>query len=132
MSCFVYNDNVELRDQIIFGDYDKRRYFGGIARFNGVSLSTLIALARCEFLDFNEGQYNAPDNGSIMQFMANFSGYTAHGYVVSIERDGYRLSIEGVEKNGEITAEEKQAFLELFGEASEMVTEPNYHYCRFD
>ena len=128
-----YNKQVKSRDTIIFGNYDEKRYMGGIARFEGLKLPELIALATEGFLDLQEMQNCAPCIGEFMEFMARYSGYTAHGYVVSANRDDYRVSIEGLEKQAKyIEAKETQVFTELFGQADEFVANGTQNFCWFD
>lgn len=127
------NKDVDTRDRIVFGiKYNPEAYMGGIRRFKNLTYEELVKLRDCNFLDPYDAQNYAPTIEEIMEFMKNHSGFTAHGYVVSPERSNYRLSIEGVEKEGNITNSDKGAFIELFGDADELTMDDNWLYCWFD
>ena len=94
---FKYNKDWETRDKLIFGKADKSRYMGGCRRFSGVNYRTLCTLLEEKFIDPQEAQNNSPTTEEIMSFMKEYPDFTAHGYVVSIDRDDYRVTIEGVD-----------------------------------
>lgn len=126
------NQDVVTRDNIIFGSYDKSKYSGGIRHFKNLSLDKLKLLVKDNFADTEDAQNWAPTIGEMIDFMTKYSGYTAHGYVVEIERPDYRVSLEGVSKESAADSlAELQDFSSLFKEADELVTE-NMMYCWFD
>lgn len=48
------------------------------------------------FLDPNDCQNNSPSNEEFVKFMEKYPNVTAHGYIVSPERQDVRISIEGL------------------------------------
>lgn len=126
------NTDVVTRDRMIFGSYDKSKYSGGIRHFENLSLETLNRLLKENFADREEKQNWAPAIGAFVDFMKAYDGYTAHGYTVDIERGDYRVSLEGVFKDGEADSfEELEEFRKLFKEADILNTD-NLMYCWFD
>ena len=126
------NRDVQTRDELIFGKYDESKYSGGIRHFKDMSLSTLEKLVAQNFIDLDEQQNDSPTVQAILGFMRTYPDYTAHGYTVSIEREDYRVSLEGVAKEREAdTIEELKGFMNMFRFADDFCTD-NEMYCWFD
>ena len=126
------NKDVRTRDELIFGEYDREAYSGGVRHFEKLSLSTLEKLVAQNFIDLDDQQNNCPCVKAILGFMRNYPDYTAHGYAVSVEREDYRVSLEGVAKNREAdTIEELKGFTEMFRFADDFCTDGEM-YCWFD
>lgn len=125
------NRNERQRDHIIFGEHDMAVYMGGVRHFKNLSLSKLEQLIECDFIDLDERQNCAPCVKEIYEFMKKYPDYTAHGYTVSIRRNDYRVSLEGVSKeSGADSVEELEDFMRLFKFADDFSTSPMY--CWFD
>ena len=126
------NKDVKRRDKIIFGSYEKSKYAGGVRRYENLNLRTLKLLIAENFADPCEAQNCCPSIGEILKFMEKYPDYTAHGYVVGIDRSDYRVSIEGVYKPHPADSEvELIEFEELFKDADEMEMDIEM-YCWFD
>lgn len=129
---FGLNKNVKLRDEIIFGKYEPENYSGGIRRFENLNLDKLKKLAELNFVELNECQNCSPAIREFIEFIEKYPDYTAMGYVVSIERSDYRVSLDGIEKPFEAeSATEKDEFVKLFGNADEFQSYPEM-YAWFD
>ena len=125
------NRREKQRDNIIFGNRDTKAYMGGIRHFENLSLDKLEELINGNFIDISDRQNAAPTIKEIYGFMKKYPAYTAHGYAVTVERDDYRVSLEGVSKErGADSSEELADFTELFEHADEFSTSPMY--CWFD
>ena len=129
---FGLNLDVATRDKIIFGEYEEKKYIGGLRHFENLTLENLQKLVKENFACTEDKQNDCPTIGEVMEFMTKYPNYTAHGYVVSIKREAYRVSIEGVSKDGAAeSAEELKDFKTLFSKADELVTGVQM-YCWFD
>lgn len=129
---FGLNKDVATRDKIIFGTESGVKYLGGIRRFEGLTVDQLTELEEYGFLYLDDAQNYAPSVGEFIEFMKKFPEFTAHGYAVSVERSDYRVSIEGVEKHGEATPEELEAFEDLFSDADEFTATSEGLRCWYD
>ena len=117
---FGLNKNVQLRDEIIFGKYEPEKYTGGIRRFENLSIDKLKKLEELNFIELNEKQNDSPTVKEFIEFMEKYQDYLAMGYVVSIKRSDYRVSLDGIEKCSEaLSDKEKAEFTELFSSADE-------------
>lgn len=126
------NKDEKQRDLIIFGNYDTKYYPGGVRYFKNLSLDKLEQLIDGNFISLSERQNNAPSVKEIYEFMKQYPGYTAHGYTVSVMRDDYRVSLEGVFKDcGASSMQEFDEFTELFNCADDFLT-GTIMYCWFD
>lgn len=125
------NERERERDIIIFGKHDVKAYLGGVRRFENLSLDNLEELINGNFVELSDCQNAAPSIEKIYEFMKKYSEYTAHGYTVTIKRDDYRISLEGISKaGGADSSEELEDFTKLFKHADEFSTSPMY--CWFD
>ena len=57
---FELNKDVKKRDEIIFGNYDRKSYVGGVRRFEGLSLEKLKQLVDLKFIDLEEYHNSSP------------------------------------------------------------------------
>ena len=125
------NRNYILRDTIIFGK-DIPSY-NDICHFNELSLDQLKQLIDLEFIELDECQNDSPTTEEIYNFMKKYPNYTAHGYVVTINRKDYRTTLEGVEKQARFDSEqESEEFYKLFGSADELIVDEDNIYCWYD
>jgi len=92
------NKDVNKRDQILFEEnFDESKYSGGIRYFENLILNKLELLLKEDFIDKDESQNSSPTTKEFLEIIKKEPGLTCHGYAVSIERDDYRVSIEGIE-----------------------------------
>lgn len=118
------NRDYQTRDALIFNqqynNYD-------IKYFKGLTHDTLAKLIELQFADPEDAQNAAPSIQEIYDFMKEHPSVTAHGYAVSIVRDDYRISIEGLEctlPEDEITKDLIRDFVEFCNGADELHTQP--------
>lgn len=126
------NRNEPQRDEIIFGKYEPEKYLGGIRRFEDLTIGTLKKLEELGFVDILDRQNSCPTIRTIMKFMEEYPGYEASGYVVSRNRDDYRISIDGLRKVGDIPVVELEEFMRVFGEADDLNVTSTFVSCWFD
>ena len=123
----------DQRDQIVFGeDYNSEKYSGGIRRFDYLSSEDLNRLLDIGLADPDEQQNEAPTTKEISKFLNDHQNFWAHGYVVSPERDDYRVSLEGVECGSDYDLSDVQDFFSLFKYPDEVSVEKTGMYCWFD
>lgn len=111
--------------------------FGGVKGFKGLSVEALNALVAEGFVDVEERQNSSPSVGEFLAFMREWPEVKAHGYVVSPDRDDYRVSLEGVECDLTVVAENRrdalrQAFCTAFHLADEFVASTNTLFAWWD
>ena len=124
--------NIRKRDEIIFGNYDPDIYKGGIRRFEDMSYDTLKQLVDEGFVDVEEKQNYSPTIQEMMKFSEEYGkNYLFDGYVVSDERDDYRVSIDGFKRNGDFESfTERNDFADFCSEADEL--DLDYAYAWWD
>lgn len=137
-------DNVTNKDDKrrmeIFETYgatiDKKWYLNDneydILKYYGLTAEALDTLIEEHFADENERQNSAPTIGTIRKFLHAHPSFTAHGYIVTPNREDYRVSIEGVESD-KSTPEEIKAFTKIFHRADDFVIGGDGScYCWYD
>lgn len=123
----------DKRDRIVFGEsYNSDRYMGGIRRFDHLNAEDLNKLLDLGLADPDEQQNEAPTTKEIAKFLNDHQNFWAHGYVVSPERDDYRVSLEGVECGSDYDLSDVQDFFSLFKYPDEVSVEETGMYCWFD
>ena len=90
------NKNYKRRDEIIFGAYEKEKYFGGVRRFN-CSRETILNLLEEDFISPDECQNCSPYVKDFVEYTEGIDETKFECYAVSPDRDDYRVSIEGVD-----------------------------------
>lgn len=130
-SRILLNNDAAARDKLIFGRKYNPAEIYDIKRFENLSLTKLKKLIAGNFLELTDAQNAAPSIGEIYAFMKKYPKYKAHGYVVSINRSDYRVSLEGVEKGTTADSlKEMKDFAELFKDADDFNAAKMY--CWFD
>ena len=83
---------------------------------------TLKQLVDEGFVDVEDRQNFAPTIQEMMEFSEKYDKhYLFDGYVVSDERDDYRLSVDGFKRGGDFdTVEEAEDFADFCSEADEL------------
>ena len=122
------------RDQIVFGeDYNSDKYSGGIREFGYLNAEDLNKLLDLGLADPDEQKNElAPTTKEIAKFLNDHQNFWAHGYVVSPERDDYRVSLEGVECGSDYDTSDVQDFFSLFKYPDGVSVEETGMYCWFD
>lgn len=134
----MYNLNkyANLRDKIIFGkNYDEREYFGGCKRIRSLKLNTLKELISENFANPNDKQNFAPCIQEMLDFVEKYPKCTFHGYAISVRRDDYRISLEGIECKDKKTinsVEFLRDFVQTFRFADDFVCNEELAYCWYD
>ena len=128
------NTDIKRRDELIFKDgFQFERYScGGIRYFKDLTLDTLKSLKRENFLDASDAQNSSPTIQEFMEFMDEHPGFTAHGYAVIDSRSDYRVSIEGLEKDGDISRDDLVDFVDMNRWADKLNVSDNWLRCWYD
>jgi len=132
MEKFEFNQDWKLRDNML----DVRPGFGSrdnydVLLFDNMGADTLQKMVDLRFADPNERQNNSPTIQEFIEFLNDNPNFTAFGYVVSINRDDYRLSVEGVES---FVYDPRQFanFVNKFRMADEFTATENYQRAWYD
>lgn len=126
-----YNYDDKRRCEIIGMDYPPE-YLGGCQSFEGLTLSQLDLLLDENFIDPEECQNCSPDTMEFKEFLEKYPEATLHGYIVTPERDDYRITIEGLEYQGDVSMELLGDFIDEFRTADDFIHNNDYLYCWFD
>ena len=126
-----YNYDDKRRCEIIGVEYPTP-YLGGCTSFKGLTLSQLNLLLDENFIDPEECQNCSPNTMEFKQFLEMYPEATLHGYIVTPDRDDYRVTIEGLEYHGEVSKELLSDFIDEFRYADEFEYGDDYLYCWFD
>jgi hypothetical protein len=91
----LFNKDTKRRAEIlgIPDDYP----FGGIRKFKNATAEQIKTLIDENFLAPSDTQNDSPTAKEFLEFMEEYPEVKAHGYVVSPDRDDYRVTIEGLE-----------------------------------
>jgi hypothetical protein len=94
---FPFNRDAAGRDRMVRA---VPNYVGGIAYFRDLDARTLASLIESRFIDPYDQQNLAPTTWQMFQFLCQHPRVRAMGYVVSLEREDYRMSITTVYSTG--------------------------------
>ena len=75
------------------------------------------------WLDLNEKQNDSPTVGEIIKFMESNPSFSAHGYIVSGNREDTRISFEGVKATMTPEKHEIVNYIDMFRTADEFDAE---------
>ena len=106
---------------------DAKNFFGGCARFVGMTYKTLKTLVDKGYADPADDTNGSTTLGEYLEFMKEHPRFKAHGYVISNDRDDRRITVEGLEAE-RVTIKEMVAFTDLDRMADEF--EATQSYCR--
>jgi len=127
---FDFNRDQKRRDKLFGIQEPKTDYVS----YRGLDVKTLKILLDENFADPDERQNEAPSVEEFYDFLSEYPEFTVHGYTIGLERDDYRVSIEGGE--GEAKSDQAlQAFIDRFKYADEFeveVSDDRYCYCWYD
>lgn len=116
---FEFNRDVEKRDKLIFGEYAPEKYMGGTRQFEGASVELMRQLLDLGYMDPEETQNDSPTAQEFVEYAEKWGGYVFDGYVVSINRQDYRVDITAISKGDYAEREEVTEFIKLFRFADE-------------
>ena len=97
MKFSEYNHDQELRDSKLSTEEPwSAKYLSGVRRFKDMDYQTLKWMVDNRFADPEEYQNNSPTIAEFLAFLKEHTNFRAIGYVVSLDRADYRLSVEGI------------------------------------
>lgn len=107
---FDFNLDQDLRDSRLMQpawryEMDLPGYSSGIMRFCEMNADTLEWMIANRFADPEDCQNDSPTIREFLDFMHKYPGVMAIGYVVDKSRSDYRLTVEGLEYEGNISKE---------------------------
>ena len=127
------NPDFEERDRLLFGRaVSWADELTGVKRFRGLGGSALRELVARNFADPEESQNGSATLGDFLKFLEKHPQVTAHGYAVSPKREDYRVSLEGLEYDGAVSADLQREFREMNGRAAEFACTPQRLFCWYD
>lgn len=127
-----FNMDIKTRDEIIFGSYEPEEYSGGARRYEHLSLKEVKKLIDLKFMDPDEAINNCPPVREFVAFMERFDGYTVSGYTIINTRGDYRVDIDAISKEGEISKEEENELYKLSIDADEQNIGEGSVWCWWD
>lgn len=127
------NHDIEKRDTMIFGEYNKNAYYGGARKFDRLGVDKLTWLIDNDFIEIDERQNMSPSTAEFYEFMQKYPSYKARGYVVDISRSDYRVTIEGLVYDSEEKPSDKaqEEFTQLCRKYDANKVD-SYKYCWWD
>jgi hypothetical protein len=105
---------------------------GDCVHIEGIDIATLDALMKAGYCDPEQTQNDSPTVREFAEFMRTHEGVTAHGYVISPDRDDSRVSLEGLAYTRRGTGELLEAFIQAFRHADEFTVTDHGLYCWWD
>ncbi|TNH28330.1 hypothetical protein FHG89_15300 [Micromonospora orduensis] len=125
---FRFNRDAARRDPLV--GVTPAGYTGGIASFDDLDVGELAELLELRFVDPYDRQNAAPTVWEIFRFLCAHPDVRAAGYVVSLDREDYRTSIESIYA-GRIDAA-LSADATAFCATAEAITVENHLECFWD
>lgn len=120
------NKTIDERDKFLSPYFTTKEYNGGWKHFSNVPLDVLKLCVKKKWLNPKSTQNNSPATSEFIKFLKSHSEFTAHGYVISAERDDCRITIEGLE--GEAKDEKSALEFMKFNANADELTADNNHY----
>lgn len=135
---FNYNQDYQTRDTIIFGqpiDWEHENT-GGLYYFDALTVEGLQELIDRRFADPEERQNFSPTIGEFMAFSQTQKSkgfdFTFEGYVISPDREDYRVSIDGIQFRGDCSYQVIADFEAIAHNADEIEIDPNLLHAWWD
>src|SRR5262249_35140979 len=128
-SLFSYNRDWQRRNtlfQPFLRTDEPFAIFDGTADifyFQGVPVGVVGPVLEERYLDPDGRQNDSPSSSEFFAFMRRHPEVLAHGYAISIERDDYRVTIEGVSYRGPVSESLRRDAEQLFHSADEFQLE---------
>lgn len=126
---FEYNKDDKRRCEILGFTPD---YKGGYSGFGAINIAQLNMLLDEKFIDPNECQNESPSTMEFKEFMEKYPEVTAHGYIIGLDRSDYRVTIEGLEYDGDVSMEMMEDFISNFRNADDFICNSGYLFCWYD
>jgi len=130
------NNDIDIRDTLIFGSYDPDKYMGGVRHYNNLSADTLEEIVKHDFADPTDMQNESPSLQHFLLFAKHWKQYNVklHGYVVSLDREDYRFTVEGIESatSEDYCLDYILQFVESFRYADEFLLNKHKSRCWYD
>lgn len=131
MSDFIFNRNVEHRDEIlgIPGEWSTTQGSGGgVRRFDFIDVHILQALIESKYIDPLDNHNNSPCVEELFEFMSKYPAVRVQGYAVSPFRKDYRVSLDTlVVPKPFVPRRLKQEFLRFCATADEIAAKPRLY-----
>lgn len=127
---YELNKDYHRRDEIV--GLKNKKYVAGIKRFQGLSFDQLDSLVEENFISLEDKPTFAPNAQEIYDFLKDNPDFTVMGYLVSPDREDYRISLDGVELKRKPTVDEIIEFVALFRLASDFKCNLKTCYAIFD
>ncbi len=135
---FVFNRDHARRDAIL----QPYRRTGGLHSvfdskadifvFHELPVSAVGQLLEERFMDPQDRQNAAPTAGEFFAFLKRHPQVKAHGYAVGIQREDYRVTIEGVSYRGPVSEALRREVENMFAAADECHVDMDGIYVWFD
>jgi len=103
-----------------------------IVHFQNLPVEVVTRLLQERYLDPDERQNDSPSASEFFAFMQRHPRVLAHGYAISIEREDYRVTIEGVSYRGPTSESLRRDAERLFAGADEYRMDADGLYVWFD
>jgi hypothetical protein len=138
MTPFPFNRDWQRRNTILqpflrtdgpFAEFDGA---ADIIFFQGVPVGVVGQLLEERYLDPDRRQNDSPTSSEFFAFLRRHPEVLAHGYATSIEREDYRVTIEGVSYRGTVSGSLRRDAEQLFRGADEFRLEANGLFVWFD
>ena len=126
---FEYNKDDKRRCEILGFTPN---YMGGYSGFGAINIDQLNTLLEEKFIDPDECQNCSPSTMVFKEFMEKYPGVTAHGYIIGPDRIDYRVTIEGLEYDGDFSREMMEDFVDMFRHADDFIFNNRYLFCWYD
>lgn len=118
---FKINKDTQRRNRILGITFDWEKVSSGTMSLERIDVKTLELLFRERFIDPNEKQNESPTAIQFLSFMQKYPVVLAQGYVVSPNREDYRITIDGLSVQPSYASGElKLAFFEFCKDADEL------------
>jgi hypothetical protein len=123
--------NTAQRDKIL-APYLRPRETGGITHFEQLPLEELRKLIKGGFVEMRQWNEAPTAPQVFLPFMTDHQGFTAHGYFDSSVEPQDQITVEGLEKDDNLTRTELIDFARMFRWADDFEISDCYAYCWYD
>lgn len=126
----IDKEDVEKRDEIIFGEVQDWKS-NSIIKFNDLTVEQINELISEGLINLGISQNDAPTTRGLYNFMKDFRGVIAQGYVESPYRDESNTYLTGLIASGDISYDLAYNF-QHFKTADRFVWDYDYLECWWD
>jgi hypothetical protein len=132
MFDFEYNQDDKERQRIIGFHQCRDKDTYDCMRFSELTVEDLEELVEKKFADPEMNQNDSPTIGEFLEFVKENPGFTLHGYIITPNRNDYRVSIEGLQFLGEASKATILAFTNFVQGADEIEANDQVLYAWWD